>query len=128
MARPRRGNIFRIESWRPDQIIRSDSGDQAFLWTVPARVEWRWSFGELPGLPRLSVQIRQRKQFFNAQVFVDGARIALIEDGKVAGSRLSLGFSRGNTRYQIQGQGEVQGQQFMGLLNGTARVSGTLSP
>lgn len=107
MARPRRGNIFRIESLRPDQIIRSDSGDQAFLWTVPARVEWRWSFGELPGLPRLSVQIRQRKQFFNAQVFVDGARIALIEDGKVAGSRLSLDFSRGNTRYQIQG--EVQG-------------------
>ena len=119
-------NIFRIESWTPDQIIRSDSGDQAFLWTVPARIEGRWSFGELPGLPKLSVQIRQKKQFFDAQVFVDGARIALIEDGKIAGSRLSLDFSRGNTRYQIRG--EVQGQQFVGLLNGTVRVSGTLSP
>ena len=119
-------NIFRIESWTPDQIIRSDSGEQAFLWIVPARVEGRWSFAGVPGLPNLSVQIRQKKQFFDAQVLVDGSRIALIEDGKIVGSRLSLDFARGGTGYQLQGQ--VQGQRFTGLLNGNIPVTGTLTP
>jgi len=119
-------NIFRIESWTPDQIIRSESGEQAFLWTVPARIEGRWSFAGAPDLPNLSMQVRQKKQFFDAQVFAGGSRIALIEDSKIAGSRLSLDFARGNTRYQLQG--EVQGQRFTGLLNGRIPVTGTLSP
>jgi precorrin-6B methylase 2 len=119
-------NIFPIESWVADQVIRSDAGDQAYLWTVPARVEGRWSFTGVPGVQNLSVQIRQKKQFFDAQVFADGTRVSAIEDGLIAGSRLSLDFSMGGTRYQLQG--EVQGRQFVGLLNGHARVTGTLSP
>lgn len=119
-------NIFRIESWTPDQVIRSDSGEQAYLWTVPARIEGRWSFAGAPGLPNLSMQVRQKKQFFDAQIFAGGTRIALIEDSKINGSRLSLDFARGSARYQLQG--EVQGQRFTGLLNGTVPVTGTLSP
>jgi SAM-dependent methyltransferase len=119
-------NIFRIESWTPDQVIRSDSGEQAFLWTVPARIEGRWSFAGTPDLPNLSMQVRQKKQFFDAQIFAGGNRIALIEDSKINGSRLSLDFARGSARYQLQG--EVQGQRFTGLLNGTVPVTGTLSP
>jgi precorrin-6B methylase 2 len=119
-------NIFRIESWTPDQVIRSESGEQAFLWTVPARIEGRWSFAGTPDLPNLSMQVRQKKQFFDAQIFAGGTRIALIEDSKINGSRLSLDFARGSARYQLQG--EVQGQRFTGLLNGTVPVTGTLSP
>jgi precorrin-6B methylase 2 len=119
-------NIFRIESWTPDQIIRSESGEQAFLWTVPARIEGRWNFAGAPDLPNLSMQVRQKKQFFDAQIFVGGNRIALIEDSKITGTRLSLDFARGSARYQLQGQ--VQGQRFTGLLNGTVPVTGTLSP
>jgi precorrin-6B methylase 2 len=119
-------NIFRIESWTPDQIIRSESGEQAFLWTVPARIEGRWNFAGAPDLPNLSMQVRQKKQFFDAQIFVGGNRIALIEDSKITGTRLSLDFARGSARYQLQGQ--VQGQRFTGLLNGTIPVTGTLSP
>jgi len=119
-------NIFRIESWTPDQIIRSESGEQAFLWTVPARIEGRWNFAGAPDLPNLSMQVRQKKQFFDAQIFVGGNRIALIEDSKINGSRISLDFARGSARYQLQG--EVQGQRFTGLLNGTVPVTGTLSP
>jgi precorrin-6B methylase 2 len=119
-------NIFRIESWTPDQIIRSESGEQAFLWTVPARIEGRWNFAGAPDLPNLSMQVRQKKQFFDAQIFVGGNRIALIEVSKITGTRLSLDFARGSARYQLQGQ--VQGQRFTGLLNGTVPVTGTLSP
>jgi SAM-dependent methyltransferase len=119
-------NIFRIESWTPDQVIRSDSGEQAYLWTVPARIEGRWSFAGAPELPNLSMQVRQKKQFFDAQIFAGGTRIALIEDSKINGSRISLDFARGSARYQLQG--EVQGQRFTGLLNGTVPVTGTLSP
>jgi len=32
-------NVFRIESWIPDQEIRSATGDMAFLWIVPAQIE-----------------------------------------------------------------------------------------
>jgi precorrin-6B methylase 2 len=119
-------NIFRIESWTPDQVIRSESGEQAFLWTVPARIEGRWSFAGAPDLPNLSMQVRQKKQFFDAQIFAGGTRIALTEDSKINGNRISLDFARGSARYQLQG--EVQGQRFTGLLNGTVPVTGTLSP
>jgi precorrin-6B methylase 2 len=119
-------NIFRIESWTPDQVIRSESGEQAFLWTVPARIEGRWNFAGAPDLPKLSMQVRQKKQFFDAQIFAGGNRIALIEDSKISGNRISLSFARGSVRYQLQG--EVQGQRFTGSLNGTIPVTGTLSP
>lgn len=121
-------NVFRIESWIPDQEIRSAAGDMAFLWIVPARVDGSWTFSGIPGVTQMSVQLRQKKQFFDAQVFFDGRRVAQIEDGRLRGSSMELQFSHAGRSYALRGQ--VQDSQFTGQLNNDPqiRVSGRRGP
>lgn len=121
-------NTFRIESWTPDQELRSSSGDMAFLWTVPAPVEGRWDFTGIPDARAVSLQISQKKQFFNADIEFDGRRVARIDDGVIAGTQMSLEFTHANKRYSLRGQ--VQGSRFSGRLNDDPRlpVSGMLRP
>ncbi len=121
-------NVFRIESWIPDQEIRSAAGDMAFLWIVPARVDGSWTFSGIPGVTQMSVQLRQKKQFFDAQVFFDGRRVAEIEDGRLRGSSMELQFSHAGRSYALRGQ--VQDSQFTGQLNNDPqiRVSGRRGP
>lgn len=121
-------NVFRIESWIPDQEIRSAAGDMAFLWIVPARVDGSWTFSGIPGVTQMSVQLRQKKQFFDAQVSFDGRRVAQIEDGRLRGSSMELQFSHAGRSYALRGQ--VQDSQFTGQLNNDPqiRVSGRRGP
>lgn len=113
-------NVFRIESWIPDQEIRSAAGDMAFLWIVPARVDGSWTFSGIPGVTQMSVQLRQKKQFFDAQVFFDGRRVAEIEDGRLRGSSMELQFSHAGRSYALRGQ--VQDSQFTGQLNNDPQI------
>lgn len=120
-------NVFRIESWTPDQEIRNAAGEMAFLWIVPAPVEGLWTFSGVPGVTQMSVQLRQKKQFFDAQVFFDGRRVAQIEDGRLRGNAMELQFSHAGRRYALRGL--VQDGQFTGQLNDDPqiRVSGRRS-
>lgn len=119
-------NVFGIESWKPDQEIRSEGGGRAFLWIVPAPVEGRWLLSGLPGVAQTVLEIRQKKQFFDATVFFDGQRVAQVEDARMQGSLLTLEFSHGGRAYRLSGQ--VQGGQLSGQLNGepSARITGRL--
>ena len=121
-------NTFRIESWIPDQELKSASGDVAFLWIVPAPVEGRWDFSGIPDARAVTLQISQKKQFFNADIEFDGKRVARIDDGTIAGTQMSLEFTHANKRYSLRGQ--VQGSRFSGRLNNDPRlpVSGVLRP
>jgi precorrin-6B methylase 2 len=116
-------NVFRIESWIPDQEIRSAAGDKAFLWIVPAQVAGLWTFSGIPGVTQMSVQVRQKKQFFDAQVFFDGRRVAQIEDALLRGSAMELQFSHAGRSYALRGQ--VEGGQFTGQLNNDPRIQVT---
>lgn len=121
-------NTFRIESWIPDQELKSDSGDVAFLWIVPAPVEGRWDFSGIPDAKEVTLKISQKKQFFNADIEFDGKRVARIDDGAMAGTQMSFEFTHANKRYSLRGQ--VQGSRFSGRLNNDPRltVSGVLRP
>ena len=121
-------NTFRIESWIPDQELKSASGDVAFLWIVPAPVEGRWDFSGIPDAKEVTLKISQKKQFFNADIEFDGKRVARIDDGAIAGTQMSLEFTHANKRYSLRGQ--VQGSRFSGRLNNDPRlpVSGVLRP
>jgi precorrin-6B methylase 2 len=121
-------NTFRIESWIPDQELKSVSGDVAFVWTVPAAVEGRWDFSGIPDARSVTLQISQKKQFFNADIEFDGKRVARIDDGTIAGTQMSLEFTHANKKYRLRGQ--VQGSRFSGRLNDDPRlpVSGVLRP
>lgn len=119
-------NTFGIETWTPDQEIRTDAGDRAFLWIVPAPVEGRWFFSGVPGVVQMAVEIRQKKQFFDATVSFDGQRVARVENARVRGTELMLDFQHGGRAYSLRGQ--VQGRQFTGQLHGelSSRVTGRL--
>ena len=121
-------NTFRIESWIPDQELKSASGDVAFLWIVPAPVEGRWDFSGIPDARSVTLQISQKKQFFNADIDFDGKRVARIDDGTIAGTQMSLEFTHASKKYSLRGQ--VQGSRFSGRLNDDPRlpVSGVLRP
>jgi precorrin-6B methylase 2 len=121
-------NTFRIESWIPDRELRSASGDVAFVWTVPAPIEGRWDFSGIPDARAVTMQISQKKQFFNADIDFDGKRVARIDDGLIAGTQMSLEFTHANKKYSLRGQ--VEGSRFSGRLNDDPRlpVSGMLRP
>ena len=121
-------NTFRIESWVPDQELQSASGDVAFLWTVPAPVEGRWDLSGIAGARVVTLDISQKKQFFNASIDFDGKRVARIDDGRLAGTQMSLEFTHANKKYSLRGQ--VQGSRFSGRLNDDPGqpVSGVLRP
>lgn len=108
-------NTFRIDSWIPDQELRSASGDVAFLWTVPAPVEGRWDFSGMAGAKAVTLHISQKKQYFNASIDFDGKRVARIDDGVMAGSQMSLEFTHANQKYSLRGR--VEGLRFSGRLN-----------
>ena len=121
-------NTFRIETWIPDQELKSASGDVAFLWIVPAPIEGRWDVVGIPDARAVSLQISQKKQFFNADIEFDGRRVARIDDGLIAGTQMSFEFTHANKKYSVRGQ--VQGSRFSGRLNDDPRlpVSGMLRP
>jgi hypothetical protein len=121
-------NTFRIETWIPDQELQSASGDVAFLWTVPAPVEGRWDLSGIAGARLVTLDISQKKQFFNASIDFDGKRVARIEDGRLAGTQMSLEFTHANKKYSLRGQ--VQGSRFSGRLNDDPGqpISGVLRP
>jgi precorrin-6B methylase 2 len=121
-------NAFRIESWIPDQEIRASSGGVAYLWVVPAEIDGRWNFSGFPDATQVSVEIRQKKQFFDANIFFDGRRVARVEDAVVRGNQLALQFSHAGKSYALRGQ--VQGSRWTGLLNNDPKmpVSGQLAP
>lgn len=114
-------NLFRIESWIPDQEIRTASGDIAFLWVVPAPIEGRWSLSGMAEAGQVTMEVRQKKQFFDAQVFFDGRRVARIEDARLRGNQLSLEFSHAGRRYALRGS--VQDGRLTGVLNDDPRLA-----
>jgi precorrin-6B methylase 2 len=121
-------NTFRIESWIPDRELSSASGDVAFVWTVPAPVEGRWDITGIPDARAVTLQVSQKKQFFNADIEFDGKRVARIDDGVIAGTQMSLEFTHANKKYSLRGR--VEGSRFSGRLNDDPRlpVSGVLRP
>jgi precorrin-6B methylase 2 len=55
-------NTFRMESWIPDRELRLTSGEQAYLWIVPAFIDGNWELSNAPAALSGRVSIRQKKQ------------------------------------------------------------------
>ena len=122
-------NTFRIESWIPDRELRLKSGEQAYLWIVPAFVDGDWELSGPIGTVSGRLSIRQKKQFFDAVLTAKARTRIFISDGNINGSRIRFEFvDAENKRYSFAGS--VSGDQLSGYLNNDSSllVSGRRVP
>lgn len=107
-------NTFAMGAWEPDAPILAEGEVSGFLWIVPAKVEGRWIFNNLPGLSVAQVQIRQKSQKFDGDVVVDQALSQRIE-GRLRGAQISFDFN----------DGSQQPQTFVGIVSAN-KIHGTI--
>jgi len=56
-------NTFRMESWIPDRELRLTSGEQAYLWIVPASIDGNWELSGAPAALSGRLSILQKNNF-----------------------------------------------------------------
>jgi len=121
-------NTFRMESWIPDRELRLNSGEQAFLWIVPASIEGHWEVTGLPGSESARLSIRQRKQFFDATITLSSRARLFIADGRIDGSKISFEFIESGKKMSFYGSA-TNNQLTAYLNNDSSRpVFGRRSP
>lgn len=97
-------NTFRMESWIPDREIRLISGDQAYLWIVPADLHGQWEFSGFSDGRTAQVSLRQKKQFFDAYISWGNRGRTLLSEGKIHGSEVNFEFvTPDNNKLTFQG-------------------------
>lgn len=97
-------NTFRMESWIPDREIRLVSGDQAYLWVVPADLHGQWEFSGFSDGRTAQVSLRQKKQFFDAYISWGNRGRTLLSEGKIHGSEVNFEFvTPDNNKLTFQG-------------------------
>lgn len=115
-------NTFRMGSWIPDQTIKTASGDAAFLWIVPARIEGDWRVEGLPGAKESRLKISQKKQLFDGFFEAPEKRRIDFEDGRLNGNELQFEFrDASGTLYRFSGRVDESG--ISGMLNGNSALS-----
>jgi SAM-dependent methyltransferase len=95
---------FLMDDWEPDERYSSQDG-QAYLWYVPADVKGTWTFAEKNGKDRIPVTLEQTFQSIKGT----SGRYQL-NDTKLQGDRIELGFTDGNGAVKIDGR--VVGNQI----------------
>jgi SAM-dependent methyltransferase len=104
-------NSFGMGAWIPDDAVEASNGAIGLFWIVPAAVNGNWQ-ADLPGLPKGTLVVTQKYQFFDARLDLpDGKRIRDIE-GKLRGNVITL------TYRDTQGQRQsvtavVNGEQWL---------------
>jgi len=109
-------NTFRMGSWTPDRELRLTSGEQAYLWIVPASIDGNWELSSAPAALSGRLSIRQKKQFFDAVLTSKSRTRIFISDGNLNGSTIRFEFvDVDNKKYSFSGS--VSGDQLSGYLN-----------
>ncbi|AWB34134.1 methyltransferase domain-containing protein [Orrella marina] len=105
-------NTFRMGAWQPDDTTSVEDGWSAYLWIVPAKVEGKWQFSGVPGMPDGVLDIRQSFQNVTG-TYTPSSGTALPVQGRLDGATLALepqtGFADGMGRSV---QFVVDGQQW----------------
>ncbi len=113
-------NTFRIDSWIPDREIKTRSGDMAYLWIVPAKIDGGWVVNGLPRVDKANLVIRQKKQFFDGSIQSPNSRTIHFEDGRINGNQLEFEYQDGATKYSFKGQ--ITTGQLTGILNNDPKL------
>ncbi|MBU6303952.1 MAG: methyltransferase domain-containing protein [Betaproteobacteria bacterium] len=115
-------NTFRIDAWAPDRELRLTSGENAYLWIVPGRLEGEWDLNGVPGASDARMRIRQGAQFFDGALDLGARRLTAIEDGRLNGSRFQFRFKDSQHRLQTV-TGTVDGSTLTATLADDPRAT-----
>lgn len=110
--------MWDMGEWEPDETIVL-GGDQAFLWTVPAPVEGRWTVRDGSGRITATVTVAQRFQRIGGSIAADGPTQPLLgafvqgptlgftfvgSDGGLRDARLRIDGARASGAMNFVGQ------------------------
>lgn len=112
-------NTFRMESWLPDQEVRVNSNDIAYLWIVPAMIDGEWQFMGLPNLEKTTIRFVQKKQYFDGSITQKRGRSIVFDDGRIRGNAIEFDFMMNTKKYSFKGQ--ISGSQIKGYLDGDSQ-------
>lgn len=113
-------NTFRIESWIPDQELRTQAGEMAYLWVVPAMMDGSWVITGLPSRSPAKLEVNQKKQFFDGSIQSTSGRAIYFEDGRIRGNQFEFEFKDGVTQYRFKGQ--INARKMTGILNNDPKL------
>lgn len=110
-------HAFNMGDWQPDQHQRIE-GRNAYMWTVPARVDGGWVLER--GDQKMPLQIEQRFQFFGGAAEIGDKKVE-ITDGRLEGRSISFTL-------EIDGKPQTfQGDVNNGAMVGTGEDAGKWS-
>ena len=108
-------NTFKMESWIPDRELRLTSGEQAYLWIVPADLHGQWEFSGFSGGRTAQVSLRQKKQYFDAYITWENRGRTALSEGKINGSEVNFEFVTPDSNRVIF-QGTASDRLISGVL------------
>jgi precorrin-6B methylase 2 len=122
-------NTFKMGTWIPDQELKLNSGERAYLWTVPVKLEGRWELSGPPPFEDVSLSIRQRKQFFDALLSTRSQKKVYTTEGRIDGAKVFFEVTDSDGK-RFSFRGEAKEGRLTGSLNNDSSllVSGLRSP
>jgi hypothetical protein len=116
-------NTFNMGSWPADATIELDSGNRAYYWVVPAKVQGRWQMDDARGDAIAELDLRQEFQLLQGTVRLNGETMPILS-GRMLGETINLTYGpRAASGAQPQGtfQGSVEAGRLQGVLNDQTR-------
>ena len=84
-------NTFAMGAWTPDEVILTHGEQSGYFWIVPAKVQGKWQLSGLPGMENARLNITQKSQKFDAQLFTDANTFQAVE-GRLRGTQMSFDY------------------------------------
>lgn len=109
-------HAFTMEDWHPDQTEIVENRN-AYLWIVPARVEGTWRMTTSSGTVAHELLLRQRFQFAEGLVRING-KTGQLREFRIEGTRITFTIfeptSKAPLRYDFEGR--VNGDAMEGVV------------
>jgi predicted RNA methylase len=96
-------NTFGMRAWEPDRKFQLSTGEQAYLWIVPAQLDGSWIINGIPGVENARLKIRQKKQRFDGVFEGSGFYPIYFESGLIVGNTIHFEFvNRDKVSYTVR--------------------------
>jgi len=107
-------NTFAMGAWTPDEVILTHGEQSGYFWIVPAKIQGKWQLSGVPGMENVRLNITQKSQKFDAQLFTDAKTFQSVE-GRLRGAQVSFDYLNAEGKPQSF-IGEVSANKIHGKI------------